>query len=116
MFRFLCVVGVLAVTSGCVTFGSIEKNIQSRYVGKPADVAIDSLGYPTAERTILGRKVLTWTVGRSLPTLGSLPSGQVVITGSASYSCTLDLELDSANVVTKYGLSGQLGACEAFKG
>jgi hypothetical protein len=112
--RFLPVACCAVLISGCATFGSIEGNIESRYVGKPVGAAIDGLGYPAAERVVAGRKLYTWDTDSQLPNLGPMPNGTLGIRGYTQLHCRLDLEVDGAEVVRKYSLSGQLGACENF--
>lgn len=114
MLKFLMYAAIPLVVSACTTFGGIEKNIEQKYLGKPIDAAIDGLGFPAAERTIAGRKLYTWTVGRSQPNLIAGPNGTLMVSGATSLSCTLNLEVDSQEVVKRYSYDGQLGACAAF--
>ena len=114
MLKFLLYAAIPLVASACTTFGSIDRNIEQKYLGKPVDAAIDGLGYPTAERTVAGRKLYTWTVGSSVPNLIPGPNGTLMVSGATALSCTLNLEVDSLEVVKRYSYTGQLGACSAF--
>lgn len=100
--------------SACATFDSIDRDIKESCYGKPVDVAIQRYGYPTAERVIAGRKLLTWDVSSTHPTMTTLTNGQVVMGAPASYSCRLDLEVSHEGTIVGHRVSGQMGACSAF--
>lgn len=102
--------------TGCVSFGRIDKNIKTKYIGKSIHVAIDALGYPIAERSIAGRKLYTWTTGTVMPNLVPATNGALVMSGGTQLNCTLNLEVDKNEVVTRYSMDGQLGACADFGG
>lgn len=116
MFKSVCAVVFSVAVAGCATTGSIQKNLQTKYVGQPIGVAIDDLGFPAGDRWVAGRHVYTWTTGRTLPDLTTLSNGQTVMRGSSSYSCTLDLEVNDTNKVINFNFSGQMAACAAFDG
>lgn len=51
-----------------------------------------------------------------MPNLVPAPNGTLVVSGGTQLSCTLNLEVDQDEVVTRYSMDGQLGACAAFGG
>jgi len=114
MLKFLGALAASLFLSACVSTGSIERNLQGNFMGKPVDAAIASFGYPDSDRWVAGKHVYTWTSGRTMPNMTTLSSGQVVLQGSSSYSCVLNLEVDERNTVKGYSFSGQIAACEAF--
>lgn len=121
MKRTILAVSLGLLVSGCVTFDSIDQNIQSRYVGKPLDVAIQSLGFPSREMSLGTRKVYVWDTSASLPsqqlTASNVYGAPVKTTWvSTEYRCSLQLEVSQEGVVVGHHVSGQMGACQVYGG
>jgi hypothetical protein len=119
------------VLSGCVTFGQFDQGLAS-LVGRPIDVAVSVLGFPTGEQTLVGHHLVQW--GRS--TQGFMPmttSSQAYGTISTSkgwgaysgmtaqtsyvpvnFNCSITLQINEANTVVSYQYSGNLGGCKGY--
>jgi hypothetical protein len=100
--KSVVLVGALAAMSGCAM--ELREEIQSRYIGKSVDVAIDHLGFPAREDTIAGHHIVVWETS-AVPPFGP----------PVNLRCTLKLEIDDAKIVRKFSYDGQSGACDNFR-
>ena len=115
---FLC----LFVLTAC-TFTRLEKGLDS-LLGKSMDHAISMLGMPNAERTMRGQKMYGW--GHSFSynsannsTSSTVVNGQWIQINTTSYtptnlSCSIELYVNSNDIVTNYSYDGNAGACETY--
>lgn len=115
------------VLAGCTSFSVLDKELP-KLVGQPVDVAVNKLGFPNAERNIMGKKVYIWSTTQSgtsiVPTtsystayIGTKPvSAQTTTYSTQDYtlSCTLRLIVDDKGVVRDYDYDGNNGACFAY--
>ncbi|PRZ51195.1 hypothetical protein BX589_12036 [Paraburkholderia fungorum] len=103
-----------------------------RLRGQPIDVAIDKLGVPNSERTIAGHHVYTWSTSQTVATFepensfttGTVTSGSGtahysgVTTGGTfvptKFSCKIDIEVDSKEVMERMSYEGSLGGCSRY--
>jgi len=113
--------------SGCVTSGSISRNL-SAYKGRPVTDVIARYGVPNSERTVAGIKVYTWSSRHTevLPTYSTAQTtgyagGQSfqATTGqwgteSFSAECEMTMQVDEHEVVTDYNFSGNMAGCSRY--
>jgi len=104
-------------------FTQVQQNID-HFVGHPVDYAIEYLGYPAREQTVAGHHLYIWERSKSgsyntyVPTTTQTPYGpiygQAVSTNHYDYNCTVMLEVDKKNVVTKASFEGDIGGCQPY--
>lgn len=112
---------------GCATFSNIENGLSS-LVGKPVQVAFNSLGYPSGQMKIGDDTVYGW--GRnfsvSMPTtatahtagyVGSTPySGNTTATTwtPTQYSCDIKIIAGPDGIIKNWQYDGNVGGCAAY--
>ncbi|WP_454700824.1 hypothetical protein [Agrobacterium burrii] len=125
--RVAAAAATLVVLSGCVSSEQINAGVNT-LKGKPYQSAFSTLGFPDEEKKIAGFTVYTWSNQSSgsytVPTYNTATTyvnGQTVysqIQGSQthnySYSCKLDLIVDSKGIVIDTKLEGDIGGCERY--
>jgi hypothetical protein len=118
---------VLAGLSGCTTFSTLDKGLQT-FVGKPPQEAFDVMGYPKGEDRIAGRTVYVWgrhfsmamPLSTNSTTTGSVAGTPFTATTSGTqwvdgeYECNVRLFVGDDGLVRNYDWSGNMGGCEAF--
>tara|TARA_B110000305_G_C19016817_1_gene437483 strand:- start:54 stop:491 length:438 start_codon:yes stop_codon:yes gene_type:complete len=126
MIKTLCLTFIFIFIASC-TFTRLEKGLDS-LLGKSMNHAINLLGMPNAERTIRGQKIYAWghSFTYSKPsTSNSTSSGTIdgewvsINTSTTSYtptnlSCSIELYVNSKDIVTNYMYDGNAGACENY--
>lgn len=109
MRTVLSLVASLLLAS-CASQEVVEGDI-ARIEGKDVDWLISKWGYPDAEKTIAGKRLLVWQGGESTEVM---PLSQKLYT---THTCHRVVELGSDNKVVKYQWDGNIRACmEVTKG
>lgn len=98
MRSWLLAVGLAVSLSACA--GQTIKDKLPAYVGRPVDVLVSRIGFPTRQDTVAGQTVYIWT------------SGQMV--EGTSYACTIRAILDTQNIVTRWDFQGNEGGCASY--
>lgn len=112
--------------AGCVS-RNMNEGLQG-LIGQDIHVAVDRLGYPDAQRTVLGDKVYIWSASHnvSLPmttmstTTGSVGGAPVYGTTTnttfvdTNFNCTITLGTDTNGRIKNYRWSGNMGGCEQY--
>lgn len=88
--------GLLAVGVGSCA-GQAIKDRMPTYVGQPASVLIDKLGYPTRQDNVAGRKVYIWSIANMVD--------------GTNYGCTIRAIIDDQEVVINWDYQGNEGGC-----
>lgn len=96
MVRILCLVGLLGLSIGASADEPLGAQIERRYVGRPADVAVEALGEPRAIHDIPRGKAYLW------------------LALSGKESCSLGLQTDEKGTVLNYSFRGPKEACSSF--
>lgn len=127
MNRLLVILAASLTLTGCVTSGSIARNLQA-YKGRPVTDVIARYGVPNSERTVAGIKVYTWSSQHTevLPTYqqsnttgnvgGQSFQASTGTFGTTSFSaeCEMAMLVDEHEVVTDYNFSGNLAGCARY--
>jgi hypothetical protein len=126
MKRVLLVVGAALGLSGCVTT-QMNKGLEFM-VGQKIDAAVARLGYPDAQRTMLGDTIYIWNTSHnvnlpmtttsmttgyagSTPVYGSTISTQYV---RANFNCTIQLGTTTDGVIKSWQWQGNMGGCATY--
>ena len=130
MRKIIISLAVLAL-SGCATWGQMEDGLASLQ-GKPLNVAVNTLGYPSGERTIAGRRLVVWSnqsrgvmfVPQTATTYGNVNAlgaagtyNQTTSYSSAvplDYQCEIVLEVGTNDIIQGYQYQGNLGGCNNY--
>jgi hypothetical protein len=113
--------------AGCTSFSVLDREMP-KLVGQPIDVAVQKLGFPNNEQTIMGQKVYTWNTSQSsfsvVPTtsvttayVGTVPVQATTTsftTEDSSLSCVLRLIVDDKGIIRRYTYTGNNGACFTY--
>lgn len=124
--RYALLVAMLALI-GCTSFSVFDKELP-KLVGQPIDVAVQKLGFPNSEQTIMGQKVYTWSTRQTgtsvVPTtsfttayVGNTPVSATTTsytTQDYSMSCVLRLIVDDKGIIRRYSYDGNNGACFTY--
>lgn len=127
MRNVLFAAAVAATLTGCVTFGDLDRGLQS-LVGQPLDRAVDVLGYPTTQLQVAGDTVYVWSVDRRgtllMPQTTTMNGyvGTTPVGGSATTmqavpmhgDCTIKLGVGADNVVKRYDWEGNHMGCDSY--
>lgn len=119
---FLALLGL----SGCVS-QNMNNGLQS-LVGQDIHAAVARLGYPSAQREMLGDTIYVWGTSQSgvLPmTETNFTTGNVGMTpfsGSTTsttfvpvnYNCTIQLATDKDGTIKSWQWSGNMGGCMRY--
>ncbi len=127
MKKACLVLTVLAMLSGCATFGQMEEGLNA-LMGKDAMVAFDVLGYPSGKQQFGSDTVYVWSVSSSgalvlpqtsttygtvgmTPVYGTTTYNQVV---PVNYNCLIKLVADSNDRLVKWEYNGNIGGCRNY--
>lgn len=101
LYLLICCVtlGACATDYEAIQTAKNEREVSSAAarVGMTQDGLIEALGYPTGERVVAGRRLLTWT-RQTGPAYDPL-------------TCSLIYEIGPDGKAVQYELSGNAGAC-----
>lgn len=89
------------VLAGCVATPTLDRakiSSDKAILDKPLENAIRALGVPADDKTITGRRVISWRIGG----------------GSDSYECQLRAVVDKDEVIRKTEIDGRIVACDAW--
>ncbi|WP_025442277.1 hypothetical protein [Vibrio parahaemolyticus] len=125
--RKACLLVVLLLLSGCVTFGQLERGLDYM-MGESDSVAFNVLGYPSGKQEFGSDTVYYWFINNSgvvfVPqtstTYGSVGTTSFYGTTSYSqavpvnYSCQIKLIADSYGVLTRWEYNGNIGGCKSY--
>ena len=126
---------IILFLGACATFENIDYGL-SQLKGQPVDRLIEIIGYPDADRTIAGRRLLIWNTDQdvtittpvttynsgSANVYGSGGYGYGTYTGTSTtyvpstvnYNCTITVEVDRHLRIIKHQLSGNIGGCGRY--
>ena len=128
MKRFVISVLVVTLLSGCNPWTTIDKNMQTLR-GEHISVLFATLGMPTNQGEVAGRKFYIWSTGGSVympnvetttgyGSVGSQPFNYSQTTyGGGSFAqlhCNLRVFVDKSDTIITYDGSGNNGACDVF--
>ena len=130
------ILGLSLFLSACSTVRQDMDNGLSAMPDKHIDTLISKIGFPTGEREIAGRKLYVWdvnhTVSYALPTTSSTTgtmntfglggnafgtySGTTTnwIPQVSTYHCTINVEVDDADIILTVEYSGNSGGCKRY--
>ena len=112
--------------SGCVS-DQLNQGLTG-LVGRPIDFAVQRLGYPNAQREILGDTLYIWSTNRAgvMPILTNQTTtglvGNVPVTGTTSglayvpvqYDCTIEIAVTAEKIIKSWRWEGNLGGCQPY--
>ncbi|MFI4985894.1 MAG: hypothetical protein ACHQF3_00475 [Alphaproteobacteria bacterium] len=118
------------ITVLCLT-GCVAQNINdglNGLMGQNIQAAVARLGYPDAQRTMLGDTIYVWSSNHSaaLPvtstnttvgTVGTMPVyGTTTSTEwvPVNYNCTIQIATDADGTMKHYQWSGNMGGCASY--
>lgn len=96
----LALVATLALSS-CAIMESARDRVELTLMNKPVDHAIQVLGLPSEERTVVGRRMVIWQFG------GARLDGQ---------SCVLTTQVDKDEIIRGFTIQGARGVCYSWLG
>lgn len=99
MRTYLSILGAVGVLSACSLMETASDNVNAAIMNKPIQAAIDSLGLPAEEKTIVGRRIIVWRTGGSK---------------ADNYACQVTAEIDASEIVRRYEIEGARGACYSW--
>ena len=132
---------LIALLAGCATgpqgptHNDILQSIGTMYVGKHVREVAGRYGVPQEQTEFSGQRIYLWhksnqktwtrpvesvtsgSIGESGPFGAAVPYIQRTSSQQSdthSYQCTLEIYVDSNDVVRNVGMGGQMGACELF--
>lgn len=103
------------ILGACDTTSATEA-VEAR-VGQSLDEVVEDWGFPTGERTVVGRRLVYWEeleydyddvprVGLRLPFGGGEVEAQIALTDPEELTCTRELQLDADETVVAADLKG----------
>lgn len=102
---------LLVLLSGCAATEA------PRYAGRPVSDVVSRIGLPSSERVVMGQTVYTWTntgqVSTMAPVLGG-GSRLVLVPVATSGTCSLQVAVDAAQLVTRMDTVGDNGLCADY--
>lgn len=126
MKKVAVLLACLLSLGGCV-FQNMTKGLDA-LKGQNIQVAVNELGYPDGQRTMLGHTIYVW--GRSedtvLPTFNTSTTngmiGNTPVYGTTTttnlipvnYNCTIQIMVDSNNIIQSWQFTGNRGGCSAY--
>lgn len=132
MRKILGLLSLLFLLPSCFnTFGTLESGLD-KHQGLSIQTLIQSIGYPTAQQNIAGRKLYIWnssqTVSYSMPTTsnssGTVYSGTssgtynssstIWVPTTANYNCRITIEVDESDKIINNYWEGNVGGCERY--
>lgn len=99
---------VIACVSACATT-ELNDGLQA-VLGKPIDVLVSDWGYPSDQREIMGHTIYIWNNQAGVMAMPMYGGGAY----AAPLECTVQVMVDSNNIITHYQWSGNNGGCKAF--
>lgn len=116
--------GLVPALAGCMSFDVLDEELP-KYTGRPIDSLVERIGYPNAERTIMGRKVYIWSTSMShvsVTPVQSTSTGYVGLTpvtmtsttyetSSSRLSCMLRVFVSAQDRIESFDYEGNNGAC-----
>lgn len=94
--RLALAIGSMLALASCATMESTSNRLAIAIMNKPVQNAVDTLGLPYEEKTVVGRRIVVWRTG----------GGRV-----NDYSCQVTAEIDKSEIVRNYEIDGAIGSC-----
>lgn len=126
MVRKAALIGLALTLTGCVS-EQLNKGL-GFMVGQNIQYAVSRLGYPDAQREMLGDTLYIWSSSHNvaLPmattqstygTVGNVPvygttTGMTYI--PANFNCTIQLAVGADQTIKSWQWSGNMGGCEQY--
>jgi hypothetical protein len=121
---------VLLVLTLCLS-GCVARHMNeglNKLLGQNVQVAIDHVGYPDTQRTMLGHTIYVWGRSQSgvMPifnsgtTTGMIGDAPVSTTTTSTdfvpvnYNCTIQLAVDSDQIIKSMQWAGNAGGCSPY--
>jgi hypothetical protein len=112
---------VALLVAGCSSTVVLDRELP-KLVGQPVDVAVQKLGMPTSEQTIMGRKVYVWSNTEQdvslapafgMTTMGGPRTAQTtaLVPVATSGTCIVRLAVDDRGIIRSAEHQGDSDAC-----
>lgn len=123
--RSLLVLAAALSLTGCYSMTSFAKLDRAlpTFQGRPVADVVNYLGYPSSERTTMGKKIYVWSTAftQVLPsttsTTGTVGGTPVTVnsTGMRSYDLACEIRVITVNdIVESFEYEGNNGACARY--
>jgi hypothetical protein len=105
---------IVAMLSACAA-ARLSNDVKP-YVGRNIDQLVARLGHPTGKRESTGDRVYVWSIDSEgiLPT-GASTEGSATSTTTVQLECTLEVTVNTENVIQSYEVEGSDAGCAAFR-
>lgn len=125
MLRRILLLLLVPAISGCYSMTSFAKLDRAlpTFEGRPVAEVVQYLGYPSSERTTMGKKIYVWSTAftrvspSSTTTTGTVAGAPVAVTstGVQSYNLACEIRVITSNdIVEGFEYEGNNGACAQF--